>query len=244
MNTVKHGEYTIKSRDVDFRDDIKISALVDIFEDLVAENSRDLKIDIDSVKEYGLKWVITKITAVVKSQLKSGDVIKIKTWPKKPSAVKFMRAFTAENEKGERVVDISSVWCVLSAETDRVMPASKVVMPEGAVFSEENTDTSAAPRAFSFVDGELIFNYKFMYGDIDANRHVNNVAYIRLAENALTTNEYSGRKLASFETDFLSQSYEGDIASVYKKIDGDKVYVSIKVNDKEVFRMAAVFEKE
>lgn len=242
MNTVKYGEYVVKSRDVDFKDDIKISALVDVFEDLVAENSKDLKIDIDSVAEYGLKWVITKISAVVKKQLKSHDSIKIATWPKKPSAVKFMRSFKADDENGVRAVDISSVWCVLSRETDKIMPASKVIMPDGAEFSDENTDTAAAPHALSFTDGTLVFDYKFVYGDIDGNRHVNNVAYIRLAENSLSTSEYAGKRLAAFEANFLSQSYEGDEAFVYKKTDGNTVFVSIRVKEKEVFRMAIDFE--
>lgn len=242
MNTVLTSEYIVKNRDVGFDSLFKPSALLELFEDLVSVNSKDIGIDIQTVRSYGIKWIITKIIAKINKTPRLGEKIIISTWPKKPGAIKCLRYFTVKNEAGESLVDISSVWCVLGIEDDKIMRASEVKMPADAVFSEEEAEVSGIPRPVSALDGKLMFDYKFSYGDIDINRHVNNIAYLRLAENVFSFCELEKKRIVGFETDFLAQSFDGEKAFAYRRDDGNVVYVSILVAGKEVFRCSFLLE--
>ncbi|HBK02192.1 MAG TPA: hypothetical protein DDY77_04095 [Clostridiales bacterium] len=153
-----------------------------------------------------------------------------------------MRYFTAKSCGGESLIDISSVWCVLGIDDDKILRASEVKMPADAVFCAEEAEVDGIPRPVSALDGKLMFDYKFSYGDIDINRHVNNIAYLRLAENAFSFKELEKKRIVGFETDFLAQSFEGDKALVYRRDDGNAVYVSILVSGKEVFRCSFLLE--
>ena len=101
---------------------------------------------------------------------------------------------------------------------------------------------SGIPRPVSALDGKLMFDYKFSYGDIDINRHVNNIAYLRLAENVFSFCELEKKRIVGFETDFLAQSFEGEKAFAYRRDDGNVIYVSILVAGKEVFRCSFLLE--
>lgn len=241
MNTVLTEEYIVKNRDVGFDSCMKPSAILGLFEDLVSVNSRNLGIDLETVRSYGVKWVITKIILKTKKLPHWGEKLTVSTWPKKPGTIKCERYFTVKNNSGDKIVDISSVWCVLGLEDNKILHASEVRTPADAVFSEEEAETSGIPRPTSVI-GEPCFEYKFGYGDIDVNRHVNNIAYMRLAENVFSFKELEKKHIVGFETDFLAQSFEGEKASVIRRSDGNVVYVSIFVVSKEVFRCSFLLE--
>ena len=242
MNTVLTDEYIVKNRDVGFNSLFKPSAILELFEDLVSVNSKDIGIDIETVRSYGIKWIITKIIVKMEKTPRLGEKLVVSTWPKKPGAIKCLRYFTAKSCGGESLIDISSVWCVLGIDDDKILRASEVKMPADAVFSEEEAEVSGIPRPAPALDGKLLFDYEFSYGDIDINRHVNNIAYLRLAENAFSFKELEKKRIVGFETDFLAQSFEGDKALIYRRDDGNVVYVSILVSGKEVFRCSFLLE--
>lgn len=242
VNTVTNGEYIVKYRDVDCYDRMKASAITEIFEELVTENSVMLGIDLNTVRSYGVKWIVSKIRVVLDGSLCYGKKLFISTWPKKPGVVKCERMFKARDEVGREVAKVSSTWCVLSVDGDKILKSSAVKSPADAVYSDENADASAAPRPRPTV-GELAFSHKFMYTDIDENRHVNNIVYVRLAENALSVEERKNLRLTGFEADFLAQAFEGESVSVYKETVDGVLYVSERVGEKEVFRGAFAFEK-
>ena len=88
MNTVLTSEYIVKNRDVGFDSLFKPSALLELFEDLVSVNSKDIGIDIQTVRSNGIKRIITKIIVKINKTPRYGEKIIIYTWPKKPRAIK------------------------------------------------------------------------------------------------------------------------------------------------------------
>ena len=77
--------------------------------------------------------------------------------------------------------------------------------------------------------------HKCLFTDIDTNKHTNNIAYLRMALNCFTPDEFETFNLEDMQITFLSQTFYGDEIKIYKKETENGFYIEGKLNDKAVF---------
>lgn len=90
-----------------------------------------------------------------------------------------------------------------------------------------------APARFAddFGEDDFAFEYTVRSTDIDFGQHMNNVCYARLALDCLSAKEIASGKIKSAEIHFSAPSLEGERLRVYKKADGNALYICIKKPD-------------
>ena len=82
-----------------------------------------------------------------------------------------------------------------------------------------------------------------MFSDLDANKHVNNVVFAKIALDVFPFKVFDEKQIDYVENEFLEQCFEGDVIDVYlKKIDEYNYSIVEKRGEKDVFRMYVCFK--
>ena len=231
----------VTSSMVDNNHKLRCDAILNIFQDLATSHATDMGMSFTNLKEKSNAfWVLSKIRYSLVGNIYQGDAVKCKTWPLPPTAYRFIRDFKLTANNGQ--VLGSSEWCVLDWTTGGLRKFSSLDYPQNLEHISKRSDGKEFSRLKEdILDGDLCYEYKALYTDIDCNGHVNNVSYSKMALNAFTPQEFSEHGFSSFEIHFNSQTYFGDVIKIYKKVVDNGVYIEGRLEDKTAFK--AKFEK-
>lgn len=141
----------------------------------------------ESIKTSPTTWLLSAYRVVVKKRPEYGDRITARTWSREIKNFSACREFELLNAEGEVVVTAISEW----AHINRVNNTLEKCMPELAEAYCHEPDYSNFDGVLRVkrlktpetVDGETEFTVGRSW--IDANRHMNNVYYLDLAEMVL-----------------------------------------------------------
>lgn len=206
---------TASMNDVAFCGRALPSHIMSIFQDAVTDHTAILGVGANTIiKTIGAKWVITRVRIEIDGTLSVGDEYTVSTWPLKAGPLRFGRTFVLEKD-GQIIAKAFTEWCLLSAKTNEVMRSSALTLP----IDEYLTDKAITGK-FSCAktqNPQLIYTHTVRQSDLDINRHVNNITYIKFALDCLTTDELEKINIDSFEMYYISQCFEGETLSLYRE---------------------------
>ena len=209
--------------------------IMGLFQKAVTEHTFELKLDFESIrKKYGAKWFIVSARLEIIKAPEIDDVVTVSTWPLKASAFKFPRAFVLKNEKGEVLASSMTDWCIADCDTDEIMKASVLRFPFDEFISENPTEQRCKIPVCD--SGEFCYERKILLSDLDLNRHVNNVSYLRIAFDCFTMSEMENMDIKSVDMQYKLQTYEGDTLSLYKLKTDTGYIIDAKRNGETVFK--------
>ena len=221
---------TASMNDVAFCGRALPSHIMSIFQDAVTDHTAILGVGANTIiKTIGAKWVITRIRFEISGSLSVGDEYTVSTWPLAAGPLRFPRTFVIS--KNQKIIARAfTEWCLIDAKTDEVMRSRVLTLP----IDEYLTDKAITGK-FSCAkpqDPELIYTHTVRASDLDINRHVNNITYIKFALDCLNTQELESLDITSFEMYYLSQCFEGQTLSFYRE--GN--LIEARCDDRIVFR--------
>lgn len=206
---------TASMNDVAFNGKSLPSHVMNLFQEAVTEHTAILGVGADTIKNtIGAKWVITRVRFEIDDTLSVGDSFSVSTWPLKAGPLRFGRTFIMEKD-GKIIARAFTEWCLLDINTDEVMRSGVLTMP----IDEYLTD-KAIEGKFSGAkaqDPTFVYSHTVRVSDLDINRHVNNVTYIKFALDCLLSEELEKININSFEMYYLSQCFEGEVLSLYRE---------------------------
>jgi acyl-ACP thioesterase len=100
-------------------------------------------------------------------------------------------------------------------------------------------DDTYTNSTYEFSESDLVYTKTIRLSELDYNVHGNNIAYIKMAQDCFTFQEYSSLDIKVLEMYYTNQCFEGDQIHLYKKKFDDKYIIEGKTADKSIFR--AVF---
>ena len=209
-------EFILRQSDFDCNDNIKLSALLDLFQTVAADHAVELGLGFEDMKSKGLAWVIVKTKLDVLLPLHSSERIKIETLPHPKGLVDYTRDYFIYNQNGELAVKGSSQW-VLIDFVERKITRTTVEFPGEFVdkFAYEN-------RRFEKIAPftcEQSTSYNVSVLDLDHNGHVNNIRY---ADMMLLVDGIAENKLVkTLSICFSNEAKLGDTVTLYSKKEGD-----------------------
>lgn len=189
--------------------------IMSIFQDAVTAHTAILGVGADTIiKTINAKWVITRVRFEIDGTLRVGDEYTVSTWPLRAGPLRFGRTFTLEKE-GKIIAKAFTEWCLLDANTDEVMRSGALTMP----IEEYLTDKGIEGRfsGAKATDPKPVYTHTVRQSDLDINRHVNNVTYIRFALDCLPSDELEKTDITSFEMYYLSQCFEGQTVELLRQ---------------------------
>lgn len=163
---------------------LKISAIINYFQDCSTENSEQLGVGFDYLKEKKRAWILNSWQVFIRRCPEVGEKIEVFTWATGFKGVFGPRDFVLKTADGEELALAHSLWVYVDTQTGRpVKPeeAEKEVYGVEEPLPIENVSRKIQlPSDMQPVDTFWAHKYH-----IDTNNHVNNAKYIELACEAL-----------------------------------------------------------
>jgi len=188
-------------------------------------------------------WIITKFKLKIQDFPRFEETISMETWPTTVDRIRFRRDFLIER-MGESIVMGTSEWCTLDYDTKAIRKASSICYPFDMVHRDKE---SGAGEFFKIKEQVLPTEYHHThvssFVDIDTNQHTNNVAYLKMALNTFSPEEFQAIQPAEVQVSFLSQTYFGDSIEVFKKETEYGFYIEGKHREKPVFNCIIIVQK-
>ncbi len=215
-------DYGIKFYEVDYKNQLKESVLLNFLQDIAAEHAEVLGFGYSFISDKNLGWFLLKYHLKVYNWPKNIDKITIKTWPRGVYKLSCIRDFEIYSPSGEKIAAVSSSWVLIDLATKKITQPYKILNPF------ETSDKIALETSFSKIDQLKTQNamkeFDVRYDDIDLNQHVNNANYLIWA-------------LETLDFDFRANHTVSELEIQYKKElkYGPKVVSSLEfLEDKKV----------
>jgi acyl-ACP thioesterase len=162
-------------------------------------------------------WVLSSWQIIIEKRPKLYENIKVNTSPYDFKGFLGYRNFWLDGSDGERMVKASSIWTLLDLEKLRPAKPSEVILQGYEI--RERLDMEYAPRKIAFKgepsEGE---SFKIRKYQIDSNKHVNNVEYVKLAMETLPIEQ----EIRQIRVEYKKSAHYGDTlkALIYKGDEG------------------------
>ncbi len=218
MNNVWQKQYALRAGDFDRFDQIKPSAVLDLFQDAAGQHAEELGVGFAQMLARSYLWVLVRIRfRIIKAPVRYQDV-RVKTWPLEPNRLSYRREYCITDENEEVLIIGTSEWVVMHSEKRRLLSVPDLypftsgfcedVMFEGKLGKVQDFEASAAAHSIAV-----------RFCDLDINGHVNNTKY---ADYALDALESTGENmLQEFQIDYRKEVYDGMLLNIYaQKADG------------------------
>ncbi len=226
-------EYQLRAKDFDKYNNIKPSAVLDLFQDAACRHAEELGVGFDAMLARSYLWVLTRINFKIVSAPEKYQRVTVKTWPLAPNRFLYRREYCIENENGEPLIKGSSEWAVIDCEKRRLVADPHLYsFYEGFCTEVMLEDKLARVRNFDH-DGN---GYEIRAGfcELDANDHVNNTEYADYVMNAVVPDE--GEMLDVFKIDYRKELLAGERLHVFcEKGENEVLAKGINDNGEVVF---------
>ena len=248
MGIYEHKQnFTVKYCDADFKDELKVSALLAYLEEVACSSADELGFGYAYVKPRGYAFMVSNICCEFMKPITLGERITLKTWPTPPTHVVFGREYQVYAQSGELAMNASSRWCLLDMNSGKLLPSKMIDNQDYSTYNTTKLMENVRWKIPSFsTSGETPrFILTIANSEYDHNMHVNNTRYADYCFNCFSVQELSNRKLKKFMISYIKQCKEGETLRFYRQNGEDGGYLIQGINDKdEIVVQASIFFEE
>ena len=216
--------FTVRNYETDFLRRLKPSAILGYFQETADEHSRQMGLGFESLMERGYCWVLSKIYIEVGSIPKVGETVTVSSWPHAPNKAIYERSFTVGGSGGI-CVRAYSRWCILRADSGRIVPCTALEQPSVDYIGEKSVcfEDWSVPEIGR--DAAPSFSLRVANSEYDLNYHVNNIKYADYVFNCFSVSELERFALKSFQLHYIRQAHEGDVLDFYRQQIAENEYL-------------------
>lgn len=204
-----------------------IATVANYFQDCAILQSEEVGIGLDYLEEHNRAWFLVSWQIEVDRYPVMGEKISIRTWAYDFKTSLGFRNIDIIDGKGSRIVKAASIWSYM--DTGIMRPAKIDEEVAAAYPMEPAIDMVYAPRKIKLFEEEYVkvATRRVMSYQIDSNKHMNNEAYIAMAQ------EYSSNmeEIIAVRAEYKMQYMKDDVIVIKKARSGR--YEQILLCDEE-----------
>jgi len=188
--------------------------------------------------EHKCGFVLTGWNIEILRYPRWGEKIRISTWPSKFKSMLACRSFVGYDEGGEMIFKADSDWIFMDIAEKKPLRISQEMheryapMEDAAVGEKIRIQEAEGFRAIDIIP------YKVKRGDIDTNRHVNNISYVAWAMEALADEYYFSHEPVKIMVKYSKECYLGEELVIEVKSKGDEFLTYIRAKKDNELRCA------
>ena len=200
-------DYLITDAHVDCFGRLKTSMLLFFCQDIAGHHCLLLGTDYDSLAEKNLFWAIIRQRVQITRLPRSGETIRVETWPMPTTRTYYPRSTVAYDGEGKELFRAIGMWVLMDAESRAmVLPGKSGVDVEGLITGNElKVPGSLAPRQLQDLTVRRVG-----YTQLDRNGHMNNTKYLDWLDDLLPSAFHRVHTPREFTICYHMEAREGD----------------------------------
>lgn len=228
-------DYLIGVEDVGKNNKITNLAYLKYLEEIACSHSATCGFGVNDIETKKKAWLLMDWKLKVIERPIYEKRLNIKTWARTISNNSFFSYRDFEVFCDDELVAIAtSKWVLYDFELNRITKLTNEIYgqynPENVhVFENEDIDRIKEP-----INTNFEFNYMVRRSDIDINRHMHNLNYLKLAYEVLPENIYFGEELNNVRIMYKHQILFGENIRCYYSKEKEKNIIVMKSADNKV----------
>ncbi|MCE5300618.1 MAG: hypothetical protein LLG37_07080 [Spirochaetia bacterium] len=171
-------EYEIKVYESDALGRANLPSLCDYFQDMAWRHYTNVEKALGALLAPKQIWMMVRLEINIERLPKWQDVLEIETWSRGIERMMAYRDFTMEKKDGTRFAAGTSTWVVMDTNTGRIARLNNLAQKWPSVPGRSSIGKSA-DKVEDLNNPVFGKPFEVRYSDMDVNRHVNNVEYIK-----------------------------------------------------------------
>ena len=206
--------FTVSPEKVDFMLHATIESLCSDILNVAGTDAKHKGISADVLMQQNRSWVLSRMSVEIDHQPAQYDEYNILTWVNPhTSRLISTRNFELSDSNGVQFGRAVSQWCVIDFE--KRMPVSLEEVEH--LFTDKFCDEPSpceAPRKIRGIQPSVTRTHEVRYSDIDFNRHVNTMRYIRMMLNTLPIEYLTESRALRLDIHFAKECRLGEVLTI------------------------------
>ena len=201
---------------------LKISSIINYFQDCTTQNSEQKGVGHTYLKEKKRAWILNSWQVYINRYPETGEQIEVSTWATGFNGILGPRDFCMKDAEGKILACAHTLWVYVNTETGR---PTKPEDEEIRVYEvEEPLPIASVSRKIKFPDElTVVDTFPVHKYHIDTNHHVNNSKYVELACEALPENY----RVTSFRVEYKKAAVYGDVMVLKSAREEDRIVAGL-----------------
>ena len=218
MESIYTQEFHITDNCVDRFGKLKLSTLLYFSQEVAGRHFDRIAMTYEQLASRGMFWAIIRQRVRITRLPKSGETIRVETWPMPNTRVAFPRSVAAYDESGNELFRVLSLWVLMDVETRAmILPGKSGIALPGTVRGDELLPPGSLPA-------KQLKQHRcrsVCFTDLDRNGHMNNTKYLDWIADLLPSSFHEAHTPAEFTICYSSEAREGDELTVSWDFSGD-----------------------
>ena len=220
MEPIYVKEFEISPVAVDRFGRLKASSILAYLQDVAGDHSAILGTDRYALTDKNLFWAVIRHRVQISRLPKTGEKLRIETWPMPTTRTAYPRSTIAYDEAGNECFRSISLWILMDADSRAmVLPGKSGVQVSGLLRGcELQAPGSMQPREMAECDERTV-----RYTDLDINGHMNNCRYLDWVEDLLPSPFHAHHEWKEFSLCYTSEVRENEPVQLHWELDQGSV---------------------
>lgn len=232
--------YAIRYTDVDFKDELKLSALLSVLEESACLSADELGFGYADITPRGIGFILANWYLEISRPIKLNEQLTVHTWPMKPQNTIFLREFEVYSGE-EKVCRGTTRWCMVDLKTFSVLPTSVFFNGDTREYNDFRAIDYNTWRMLPLKDGEKKYEKTISVSDYDHYFHMNNTRYADVCLDAFSVDELARRSIENVQITYVKQCKCGEKLEIFRKDDGDTSFLEGRVEGETRVRVRVKF---
>jgi len=206
MESIYTQNFTVTDNHVDCFGKLKLSTLLYFAQEVAGKHFDSIAMTYEQLAARGMFWAIIRQRVHITRLPKSGETIRVETWPMPNTRVAFPRCVIAYDETGKELFQVLSLWVLMDLESRAmILPGKSGIALPGTLRGFELPAPGSLPA-------KQLINHRsrtVCFTDLDRNGHMNNTRYLDWIADLLPSEFHQHHSPREFTVCYLSEAREG-----------------------------------
>ncbi len=223
MKNVFEQRYFLVAGDADAQLELPLTTLVDRIIEVASLHANALGFGHTAMAPMQLGWVLSRLSVGVRRYPSINAGYTLRTWITEWNRRYSERCFELTDESGEVLGYARTVWMVIDTHAHTGTTTERLPF-EPQMIAERDcplAQPSRIPLLKPSDAGVEVFDYTYLYTDIDVYRHVNTVKHIRTLMDTLSLERMDRERITRFDIAFMHEGNYGSRVNIMRRQNED-----------------------
>ena len=214
---------------------LKASRLLAFLQDIAGEHSAILGTDQNTLMDKNLFWAVIRHRVQITRMPRSGEKLRLETWPMPTTRTAYPRSTIAYDEAGNECFRSISLWILMDEKSRAMVLPGKSGVEVGGLLRgcELSAPSSLIPKEMGEYEERIV-----RYTDLDINGHMNNCRYLDWVEDLLPSMFHQQNEMREFTLCYMSEVREKEAVGLHWDLT-DGPILSVEATRKDEAEAAA-----
>lgn len=207
------NKYFLTAGETDAQGRMPMWVIVSRVIEVATDHANILGVGYATLSELGIGWVLTRLSVEMLKYPTINESYTVTTWIEGYNRLYSDRCFEIRDGEDKVVGNIRSMWVAINMKTRSAADLTALDRSH-FVLSDRKCPVSRTGKQHPLAEEAQESNYTFKFCDLDFNRHVNTVQYVRHILNQWDLEKYDHNEIARFDITFHAECKFGEMVRI------------------------------